>query len=73
VSYIQNFFVDQEIEFDEQRFDERLDEVIDDKCNDEVITHVLSQLKKEHIVDAFLCYNVSILDDEHFEFIRHET
>jgi hypothetical protein len=29
-----------------------IDEIIDDKCDDEAIIHVLSQLKKKHVVDA---------------------
>jgi hypothetical protein len=49
------------------------DEVIDDRCDDEAITHVLSQLKKEHVVSALSCYDVLILDNEHFRFIRHKA
>ncbi len=75
MSYVQNFFVDCETWFDErldeqlderldERFDERRDEIIDDKCDDEVITHMLLQLKEEHVVDAFLCYDVLIFDRE---------
>jgi hypothetical protein len=59
VSYIQSFFVDREI-----RLDRLFDEIIDDKCDDEVIAHMLSQLKEEHVVDAFLCYDVLILNRE---------
>jgi hypothetical protein len=47
------------------------DEIIDDKCDDEAITHVLSQLKEEHVVDELYCYDVLILDSEHFRFVRH--
>jgi hypothetical protein len=43
-----------------------LDEIVDDKCDDEVITHVLSQFKEKHVVDAFSCYDVLILDEKHF-------
>ncbi len=50
-----------------------IDEIIDDKCDDEVIAHVLSQLKKEHVVDVLSCYNVLIFDSEHFKLVRHET
>ncbi len=50
-----------------------LDEVIDDKCDDEVIAHVLSQLKKEHVVSAFSCYDVLILDEKHSRFVRHRA
>jgi hypothetical protein len=48
-------------------------EIIDDKCDEKIITHVLSQLKKEHVVDALFCYDVLILDNEHFRFVRHWT
>ncbi len=41
-----------------------LDEIVDDKCDDEAIAHVLSQLKKEHVVDALSCYDVLILNCE---------
>jgi hypothetical protein len=75
VSYVQSFFVDCETWFDEEfderfdewldkRFDERLDEIIDDKCDDEIVIHMLSQFKEEHVVDALLCYNVLIFDRE---------
>ncbi len=59
-----------EIEIDDLK---NLFEDIDDKCDDEIITHVLSQLKKEHVVDAFSCYDVLILDNEYFKFVRHWT
>jgi hypothetical protein len=48
-----------------------LDEIVDDKCNNEVITHVLSQFKKKHVVDAFFCYDVLIFDEKYFRFVRH--
>jgi hypothetical protein len=48
-----------------------IDEIIDDKCDDKVIAHVLSQLKEEHVVNAFSCYDVLIFDNEHFKFVRH--
>jgi hypothetical protein len=87
VLYAQNFFVDWEFvderfdehfdeRFDERfdkRLDERLDEIVDDKCDDEVIIHMLSQLKKEHVVDALFCYDVLILNREQIRFVRHET
>ncbi len=70
MSYVQIFFVDWEIideRFDE-RFDEvvdeRLDEIVDDKCDDEVVIHMLSQFKKEHVVNALSCYDVLIFDRE---------
>jgi hypothetical protein len=47
------------------------DEIIDDRCDDEAITHVLSQLKEEHVVDALSCYDVLIFDSEHLRFVRH--
>ncbi len=31
-----------------------LDEIIDDKCDDKIITHIFSQFKEKHIIDAFL-------------------
>jgi hypothetical protein len=59
-----------EIEIDDLR---NLFKIIDDKCDDEVITHVLSQLKEEHVVNAFFCYDVLIFDNEYFKFVRHWT
>jgi hypothetical protein len=50
-----------------------LDEIVDDKCDDEVIIHVLSQFKKEHVVDAFSYYNVLILDEKYSRFVRHQA
>jgi hypothetical protein len=50
-----------------------LDEIVDDKCDDEVIAHVLSQFKEKHFIDAFSCYDVLILDEKHFRFVRHRT
>ncbi len=82
---VQRCFVDWELSIDElenddfeddelENDDENLfDEIIVDKCDDEIITHVLSQLKKEHVVDAFSCYDVLILDEKHFRFLRHQT
>jgi hypothetical protein len=58
VSYVQNFLVDCRI------FDERLNEIIDDECDDEIVIHMLSQLKEKHVVDVFSCYDVLILDRE---------
>ncbi len=67
MSNIQNYLVDREFWFNELVNDELsdeflsnelsvlTDEIIDDKCDDEVITHVFSQLKKEHVVDALSC------------------
>jgi hypothetical protein len=48
-----------------------LNDIIDDKCDDEVITHVFLQLKKDHVVDAFSYYDVLIFDEKHFRFVRH--
>ncbi len=48
-----------------------IDEIIDDKCDDKIIIHVFSQLKKKHVVNAFSCYDVLILDNEYFKFVRH--
>ncbi len=50
-----------------------LDEIIDDKCDDEVITHVFSQFKEKHVVNAFSCYDVLFFDEKHFRFIRHRA
>ncbi len=47
------------------------DEIIDDRCDDEVVAHMLSQLKEEHVVDALSCYDVLILDNEYFRFVCH--
>ncbi len=62
MSYVQRFFVNWEII--DERFDERFDEIVDDKCDDEVVIHMLSQFKEKHVVDAFFCYDVLILDHE---------
>ncbi len=59
---------DDEIEIDDLK---DLFENIDDKCDDEIIAHVLSQFKKEHVVDALFCFDVLIFDNEHFKFVRH--
>ncbi len=59
-----------ELENDDENL---LVEIIDDKCDDEVIIHVFSQFKKKHVVDAFSCYDVLILDEKHFWFVRHRT
>ncbi len=50
-----------------------LDEIIDDKCDDEVITHVFSQFKKEHVVNVFSCYDVLILDEKYFRFVCYRA
>jgi hypothetical protein len=34
---------------------------------------VLSQFKKERVVNAFFCYDVLILDEKHFWFVRHRA
>jgi hypothetical protein len=79
VSYVQHFFVDWEIideRFDErldELVDKRLDEIVDDKCDDEVVIHMLLQLKEEHVVDALSCYDVLIFDREQTRFVRHKT
>jgi hypothetical protein len=65
-----NNLEDDELENDDENL---LDEVVDDKYDDEVITHVLSQFKKEHVVNAFFCYDVLILDEKHFRFVRHRA
>jgi hypothetical protein len=77
---VQRCFVDKESSINEfeknnlENDDENLfNEIIDDKCDDEVITHVFSQFKKEHVVDAFSCYDVLILDEKHFRFVRHQV
>ncbi len=70
VSYAQSFFVDWEVI--DRRFDERL-EIVDDKCDNEVVIHMLSQLKEKHVVDAFSCYDVLIFDHKQIRFVRHET
>ncbi len=57
-----------EIEIDDLK---DLFEIIDDKCDDEVIIHVFSQFKEEHVVDAFFNYDVLIFDNKHFKFVRH--
>jgi hypothetical protein len=44
-------FENDELENDDENL---LDEIIDDKCDDEVITHVLSQLKKNTLLTRFL-------------------
>jgi 6,7-dimethyl-8-ribityllumazine synthase len=70
-----NEFVNDELndEFLSDELSVLIDEIMNDKCDDEIITYVLSQLKKKHVVDAFVCYDVLIFDNEHFEFIRHEA
>ncbi len=80
---IQCCFVDWELSIDELKNDDLeknkfenddenfLDEIVDDKCDDEVITHVFSQFKEKHVVDAFSCYDVLILDEKHFRFVRY--
>ncbi len=57
-----------ELEDDDENL---LDEIVDDKCDDEVIIHVLSQFKEEHVVNAFSCYDVLIFDEKYFRFVRH--
>ncbi len=46
-----------EIENDELENDDEslLDEIVNDKCDDEIVTHVFSQFKKKHVVDALFC------------------
>jgi hypothetical protein len=65
-----DWFENDEIEIDDLK---NLFEIIVDKCDDEIITHMLSQFKQEHVVNALFCYDVLILDNEHFKFIRHWT
>jgi hypothetical protein len=60
--YAQNFLINWEII--DERFDERFDEIVNDKCDDEIVIYLLSQLKKEHVIDAFFCYDVLIFDRE---------
>ncbi len=71
MSYVQNFFVDWKII--DERFDERFDEILDDKCDDEIVIHMFSQLKEEHVIDVFFYYDVLIFDREQIRFVRHET
>ncbi len=80
MSNVQRCFVDWRLSIDEFKNDELendnenlLDEIVDDKCDDEVITHVFSQLKKEHVVDAFSCYDILILNKKHSWFVRHRA
>ncbi len=85
MSDIQRCFVDWELSIDELEDDDLendefenddknlLDEIVNDKCDDEVITHVLSQFKEKHVVDAFSCYDVLIFDEKHFRFVRHRV
>jgi hypothetical protein len=85
MSNVQRCLVDWELSIDEletnnlehdefENDDENLlDEIIDDKCDDEVITHVFSQFKEEHVVDEFFCYDVLILDEKYFRFVRHRA
>jgi hypothetical protein len=80
---VQRWFVDKESSIDElensefkndelENDDESLlNEIINDKCDDEVIIHVFSQFKKKHVVNAFSCYDVLILNEKHFQFVRH--
>ncbi len=63
-------FENDELENDDE---DLLDEIIDDKCDDEIITHVFSQFKEKHVVDTFFCYDVLILDEKHFRFVRHQA
>ncbi len=83
MSNVQRCLVDWELSIDELENDDLknnalendneslLDEIVDDKCDDEIITYMLSQFKEEHVVDAFSCYDVLILDEKHFRFVRH--
>jgi hypothetical protein len=83
MSNIQDYLVDRDFWFDELVNDELndeflsvelsvlTDEIIDDKCDDEVIIHVFSQLKKKHVVNALSCYDVLIFDNEYLKFVRH--
>jgi hypothetical protein len=66
---------DDDLENDEFKSDDEslLDEIVDDRCDDEAITHVLSQLKEKHVVDAFSCYDVLIFDEKHSRFVRHRA
>ncbi len=80
MSNVQRCFVDWRLSIDELKNDNLesdnenlLDEIVDDECDDEVIIHVFSQLKKKHVVDAFFCYDVLILDEKHSRFVRHRT
>jgi hypothetical protein len=80
MSNVQNCFVhwkswidwleNDEIEIDDLR---NLFENIEDKCDDEIIIHMFSQFKKEHVVDAFSCYDVLIFNNEHFKFVHHRA
>ncbi len=78
MSNVQRCFVDKKSSIDELKNDDvenddesLFDEIIDDKCDDEVIIHVFSQFKEEHVVNAFSCYDVLILDKKHSRFVRH--
>ncbi len=63
-----NEFESDDLENDDENL---LDKIIDDKCDDETITHVFSQFKEKHVVNAFFCYDVLIFDKKLFRFIRH--
>jgi hypothetical protein len=68
-------FENDNFENDELKNDDEslLDEIVDDRCDDKIIIHVFSQLKKEHVVDALFCYDVLILNEKHFRFVRHRA
>ncbi len=63
-----NIFENDELENDDENL---FNEIVNDKCNNEIITYVFSQFKKKHVVDAFFCYDVLILDEKHFWYVRH--
>jgi hypothetical protein len=65
-----DIFKNDEFENDDENL---LDVIVDDKCDDEIITHVFLQFKKEHVVDAFSCYNVLILDEKYSRFVRYQA
>jgi hypothetical protein len=87
VSNVQNWLVDWKSWFDELENNDEdllelendddsenlLDEIIDDKCDNEIITHVLSQFKKKHVVDAFSYYDILIFNEKHSRFLRHRA
>jgi hypothetical protein len=75
---VQRCFVDEKSSIDELENDDfennnesLLNEIIDNKYDDEIVIHVFLQLKKNHVIDAFSCYDVLILDEKYFRFVRH--
>jgi hypothetical protein len=65
---------DYDAQFTEISVDDRFDKIhLLHRCDDEAIAHVLSQLKKEHVVDALSCYDVLIFDNEHLRLVHHRA